>query len=146
MLYYNPWMSFMLKLHGVHEWLIFMISSNISATFEAEMPKIPPPIVWGWVKYQILKKCSWSQFKIYFTLLVLKCKTVPCTCAKLQLACSNLCGCHAHVPNCSELVRNYLDAITAAVTNGCRTTPNQIIRMEKHPLTNRHFGICFFCE
>ena len=33
-----------------------------------------------------------------------------------------------------------------AATDGRRTMPNQIMKMEKHPLTNKHFDICYIVQ
>ena len=57
------------------------------------MSKITELAVWGWVSYHILERCSWSQFKVCFTLLASNCKIMSCTCSKLHLACSKFCGC-----------------------------------------------------
>ena len=46
-----------------------------------------------------------------------------------------------HVRNRSYLVPNSVDA----VTNGRRTI-SMMMRMKKHPMTNRHFDICFIVQ
>ena len=95
------------------------------------MSKITQLTERGWVKCDILEKCSWSQYKIYFTYLVSKRKDLKeclsCTCAKSQLACSKFCRCR-----CSYFNKWLTD--------------NSMMRMEKNSLTNRHFYISYIVQ
>lgn len=88
------------------------------------MSKITQHTVRGLVKYHILENAV--EVNLKNTLLFQH---------------QNVRQCHAYVRNRSQLATKLFDGNTAAATNSRQTTPNQMMKIEKNPVTDRHFDI-----